>query len=343
MPLSIRAAMKRALFLVVLVVACGTSEPAASSSPSASPKSSPTPSASRTTPLARGYSSMVDGFDSTGVLLFGGFGGPGDNWQPDLWSYTKTARWTLQSPPAADVQPGDGFSYTTKSKQPVFLDASGTNWAFNTATKRWEMRSQRTGPRAHGNHMVYDTQSDRFVVYAGEEGGWDTSAYDAGADKWTTMAPKTHPETKAWYAAAYNSKVDRIVLFGGQVLGGITNQTWTYDLEHDVWSQLHPRSSPPAREYTAMVYDPVGDRLLMFGGAGPSEEPLADFWAYSFKTNAWTEIKPKGDRPTARAWHAMAFDHVTGAAVLFGGGPSRDKYTAEVWLFDSHTNTWARG
>ena len=71
---------------------------------------------------------------------------------------------------------------------------------------------------------------------------------------------------------------------------------------------------PPARDYSVMAYDSVRDRMLLFGGADSNETPFGDLWAYDLGRDTWSELKPTGLRPGARAWHAMAFDNA-----LWGG------------------------
>jgi hypothetical protein len=91
-----------------------------------------------------------------------------------------------------------------------------------------------------------------------------------------------------------------------------------------------------------MAYDPGTDRMILFGGVtGGQEEPLADTWAYDYDTNTWTELSPAMS-PSARGWHALAYDPEAGAIVLFGGGRTRDEATAETWLYDPATGAWAK-
>lgn len=334
----------RLALLAVFLLACGPSSGQVTSSPRPSTTIVPTP----TVPAARGYAGMVTATPDSGVLLFGGFSlhpQTGD-WLPDLWSYSRAAGWRRLASERSAPPPGDGFSYRAKSSSAVFLDGAGLTWRFDAATGHWQSHQGNGGPALHGIHMVYDSGADRFIVFSGDNSRTifdKTYAYDEGGNAWVQMQPKTKPPGRTFYAIAYDTKADRIILFGGSSDSGRLDDTWTYDFNHDVWTQMKPRTSPAARDYSAMTYDPVGDRVLLFGGATEGELPQGDLWSYDLNKNTWTELKPSGERPSARGWHVMAFDSQASEAVLFGGGPDRDSYNNEVWTYDLRGNSWTRG
>jgi cysteine-rich repeat protein len=102
-------------------------------------------------------------------------------------------------------------------------------------------------------------------------------------------------------------------------------------LDHDACSStcqvetLHwfeRRLSPPPRALAAMAYDPLRDRVVLFGGfelyASSSE-------TWEWDGAAWVNIH--GPSPTARSGAAMAFDGT--GLVLFGGDG-----LADTWRFD---------
>src|SRR5271167_1316409 len=82
------------------------------------------------------------------------------------------------------------------------------------------------------------------------------------------------------------------------------------------WKRLFPKQSPSARAYSAMAYDPVSKKVVLFGGYDGNGAYLNETW--TFDGNTWTKLK-LAVFPPARAAASMAFDRVTRKLVLFGG------------------------
>ena len=338
-----RASRGLSLIALCLITACSSSPVAITHSPS--------PSTAPTTPVARGYAWLVDASGDGGVYLFGGETGPprsGGKWVPDLWSFRYGHGWQRIAGSADQVPVGDGMGYDLNAAEPIFLDGNGTTWTFEAGT--WKQAGT-GGPQLHGIFVAYDSRANRLLTFGGDhiftDGTFfdDTWVYDPGAATWTKRHPALSPSARSYYAMAYDTRADRIVLFGGENTrrGDFLADTWTYSFETDTWTEMHPKNSPPARDYSVLAYDSVRDRMLLFGGATSGEAPFDDLWAYDLGRDSWSELRPTGPRPRARAWHAMAFDNEAGVLVLFGGGPSRAQYTNEVWIFDPRTDTWSRG
>jgi hypothetical protein len=193
---------------------------------------------------------------------------------------------------------------------------------------------------------VYDARADRFVAFGGDVSGSssfdETWAYDLARDAWTNRAPSISPPPRSYYAIAYDAKASRLVMFGGVDVATDVGDTWTYSYSANTWTRITTPVSPSARHYSAMVYDPIRYRMLLFGGADPVETPLGDTWAFDLRTNTWSELHPSGATPRARAWHAMAFDVESGQAYLYSGGSDRGSFTTELWTFDPRNDTWAK-
>jgi N-acetylneuraminic acid mutarotase len=278
---------------------------------------------------------------------------------PDaVWSFTSASGWSHRQP--------DSIFATHQSDAAIEHPASGRVLmhlaAFGDPSARWldprsgaVMSTADGAARLRGANMAYDAGSDRFIVFGGATN--QTWAYDPAADIWTRMQPAILPAARNYGAMAYDPVSDRVILFGGGTDTVNFSDTWAYDYEADAWTELTSATAPPARSYTAMVYDSEGRRMILFGGLddiGPDDQgegwtydgafdewdhTLADTWAFDPATDTWSELAP-ASAPSPRGWHAMAYEAETGLIVLFGGGPARGSLTAETWLYDSAANSW---
>jgi hypothetical protein len=102
-------------------------------------------------------------------------------------------------------------------------------------------------------------------------------------------------------------------------------------------------SVPPKRDNACMVYDPVVDRVLLFGG---NSEEGNDTWSFNPNANAWVELNPAGDLPAPRYGPAYAVvdrldSPLNGAVIMFGGYNNREQQSLnDTWLYDPAANTW---
>jgi hypothetical protein len=77
-----------------------------------------------------------------------------------------------------------------------------------------------------------------------------------------------------------------------------------------------------------MVYDPVRNRTVLFGGTNHFGALYGDTWEWDGA--AWTQRAVSG--PAARGQHAMTYDAMRGVTVLFGG--SGTSVFNDTWEWD---------
>src|SRR5437867_36870 len=212
------------------------------------------------------------------------------------------SRWTAVRPRQADrspalspvdIPPGSVYTWTNPCQCP-----SGRN----------------------GHTMVYDSLSDRFILF----GGWDgrlsneTWAYDLDNNQWTRMQGFNGPSARQGHLSVYDSRADRVLLYGGDVGGAASPETWTYSPQADTWTNMTAGEAqrPSPRWGHAMAYDSRADRIILFGGQASSGSD--ETWAYDFNTNTWTNRNPT-TKPSWRYRHAMDYDVGSDRIVLFGG------------------------
>jgi hypothetical protein len=99
------------------------------------------------------------------------------------------------------------------------------------------------------------------------------------------------------------------------------------------WQQLHPATSPPARDYANIAYDRAHGTMVLFGGFpiyGGYAYPNcpADTWTWDGST--WTP-RATTPHPGCSAYQAMAGDR-SGGVVLFEGRPTRTwRWNGSQW------------
>jgi N-acetylneuraminic acid mutarotase len=225
-------------------------------------------------------------------------------------------------------------------------------WAYDVSSKTWIEMKPTSGPSLReAVDLVYDSKSDRIILFGGVTGGTlqtasvlnDTWAYDYNTNTWTELAKG--PGDHLGYRMAYDSKSDRCILFGGLGFPSFKmyNDTWAYDFNSDTWTEMQPSTSPPARDYHAMAYDAHTDRVILFGGFELDENmqfiALSDTWAYDYNTNTWQELeRGQGEYPSGRGYHTLVYNKKAGRSILFGGSSGG----TETWSYDYSTNTWTQ-
>jgi len=267
------------------------------------------------------------------MVVFGGWDGSG--WRNDVWalSLAGTPTWTLLTsdwPPSARGYHSAIYD-SARDRMVVFGGWTGAGdsndvWALSLAgTPAWtELMPYGTPPSERSDHSaIYDPVRDRMVVFGGHSGSilndvWALSL--AGTPAWTQLTPSgTPPSGRAGHSAIYDPLRDRMVVFGGYS-GSTLNDVWALSLAGTpAWTQLTPSGTPPSARYLhSTIYDPVRDRMMVFGGYSGSL--TNDVWVLSLAgTLAWTQLTPSGIPPIARYEHSAIYDPVRDRMVVFGG------------------------
>jgi len=149
---------------------------------------------------------------------------------------------------------------------------------------------------------------------------------------------------RQYHSMIYDPVRDRLVVFGGSsYVFGTFNDVWALPLSGvPKWSELRPTGArPTARNLQSAIYDPVGDRMIIFGGFSPlgGGQLLNDVWAFSFASLSWTRLLPAGTLPAARNGHSAIFDPVRDRMIVFGGGYDPN----QTWALNlSGEPSWSR-
>lgn len=88
------------------------------------------------------------------------------------------------------------------------------------------------------------------------------------------------------------------------------------------------------------VYDPVRDRMLVFGGNAP--ETTNDVWELGLSGSPWwAALRPLGGPPAARFNCSAVYDPTRDRLIVFGGIDSHSGFLNDVWALNlSGAPTW---
>jgi hypothetical protein len=245
-------------------------------------------------------------------------------------------------------------------------EATSTIWLFGGLdetssgflTDLWGYRNGQwfpatAGPATCSNALsAFDSDRGRLVVTCtgSETFEWDGAAWKAFTDL------KKKPQIRQFSAMVYDPKLKKTVLFGGYNADNFRNDTWTWNGTE--WIEVKPGSKerPPNRAQMAMWYDPLQQKIILYGGIGRNNVDervtrYSDMW--SFSGTGWTKLSVT-DTPGARFGPQVAVNPVTGKTLLFGGlraepeptDPTgkalRQFYANDTWEWDGTASRWTQ-
>lgn len=260
------------------------------------------------------------------TLLFGGFGGGGNAFRGDTWSWNGT-RWE-QRFPAASPSPRTGHvMLTDPARRRIVLfggrDLSGaTNETWEWDGSNWLLRQFAVTPPPRLWHsMARDERRNRIVIFGGSDSNsvihGDTWEYDGFS--WRQITTPHAPPARSQASMAWDARKGVLVMHGGDQPG-----TWEYDGSD--WTQVS--STGPDRRYAMLTWDEASQRVISFGGFSPMSMWTDDSWAWDGTT--WTELSP-ATRPPPRATSFGSWDPVRRRIVIFGGYDSGARFDTWEW------------
>jgi N-acetylneuraminic acid mutarotase len=234
------------------------------------------------------------------IVMFGGVRG-GDAKFNDTWAYDPAVNtWTQLSPagPSPPGRSGHVMVYDPPSGRMLMWGGTGREegsfftdlWAFDATTSTWTEVTP-TGVLPAGRcqpAMAYDPLTRRMILFGGwvDEGPFgETWAYDPAANTWTELHPGgTIPSPRYGHELVCDPSRGLLVLFGGGDSSGDWTDTWTYDPAANTWTRVPAlHGAAPSLQAHAMVYDPSGGRLIVFGGWSPQHGASNNTWAVTLE------------------------------------------------------------
>lgn len=195
---------------------------------------------------------------------------------------------------------------------------------------------------------VYDPERDAMVIHGGGGSGppfSDTWRFRFATNTWESMAT-IGEDTRSGCGCVYDPVGRRLVLYGGGGSGVWRSDVRALPLDGPgpyAWQVLNPGTAPGtpgARMELTAEYDPLSQRMFVFGGYRQPGTLKGDFWAYSLVDNTWTLLNEGGvGAPAARRRYVAAVDPVQRKYFLFGGA-SETEVLGDTWAWEIDTGGW---
>jgi len=204
-----------------------------------------------------------------------------------------------------------------------------------------------SGPARLTHDGIYDPVRKRMILFGGSVGNQvsDATWVTFGNGSWLEIHPGSLPPPRRLHSATYDPIWDRMIVIGGYD-NSPRSDVWALSLPSaPSWIELTPTGPPfPARAGHVAVYDPVGQRIVVFGGydgVSPTAGRRNDVWALSLAgTPTWSDITPTVPGPSPRSGMSAIYDASRQRMVIFGG--SDPSFLNDTWALSlSGTPTWS--
>ena len=132
----------------------------------------------------------------------------------------------------------------------------------------------------------------------------------------------------------------RVLVFGGEGSGRLRGDLDAFSLSGPPhWQRLASEETGPGpRRFPRMVYDPVDDAVLVYGGV--SNVVMGDVWRMRLaEPSSWELIEAAGTPPSPRLRAGVVLDPVRHRLLVFGGGGAGDPADLYGLSLDA-TPTW---
>jgi hypothetical protein len=259
---------------------------------------------------------------SNSILLFGGNEGPVVAQRPkavfldETWVFEPGYGWTELETEGPSARARYGAAYDPTNRRALIYGgryrdegAEGDYklfrelWSFDFMSREWSLLSEKQGPKKRTYPaMAWDDQEQALYLFGGMTNK-SPMVIEVAEDLWRWKDGEWEelemggelPSTRTFLGEAWDPNRRELVLFGGQVgdyWSLAYNETYALNVDSLEWTRLNTgnKNSPSTRMHAQMSYDPVGERVLLFGGHTDIGDGN-DLWALDSESGKWSLLR----------------------------------------------------
>ncbi len=293
-----------------------------------------------------------DPYNNVTVLYGGTSIGGGMNAVQDTWFYDyETNAWTQHTGISPPARTNTAMVYCSETNEIILYGGDGVTdtWSFDCETQTWSEVITSVDPGVHHSlALAYDPHENVVILFGGfDDEGWTTDetwSFDCDSREWTELFPSVKPLSRYGHVMTYDTNISKIILTCGNTRDqGHMDDTWTYEVATNTWTELDPIGDPTNLKWPSMVYDSINQKSILFGGQ-IGDSAVDETQIYDAHTNRWTNPHPD-ESPPPRINSGLAFDSEHGLVVLYGGlliDEEEDLWVQmeDLWVYSYTENLW---
>jgi len=233
--------------------------------------------------------------------------------------------------------------YTVDETREFYNDT----WVFSPDDNIWT-ELLINGPSNRGSHsMAYNSDEGTILLFGGQTSTRrlsDTWVFDCSTETWTEIETESAPEGRGDFDMVYDSNNQVFIIYGGWGhRTGLQHDTWTFDPETGVWTEIETDSDPGRMYGQSLEYDHIRKRVILYGGhlrSPISHDHIDEAWYFHLENSSWAQSSSI-DKPHGRYWSAVSYSEDDSSLVVFGGsygiGPMN-----ETWILDTDEMRWTQ-
>jgi hypothetical protein len=279
-----------------------------------------------------------------GFVVFGGL-------EADTWelSFKGSPSWT-EIEPGDDGNPGPRVEHAAAYdllrgrvlEYGGWFNVAGSGPTLNLSRTLWQLTFE---PRIEWHSIVRDSNplGDCLIMFGGnfspfqgdlplENPVWQLAL--SGHQAWKVLDAGEPPTGRYYHSAIYDALRRRMIVFGGRTESAVLDDAWVLTLDGvPHWARLQTQGDGPGARFAhSAVYDPVGDRMILFGGSDGTTRH-DDTWQLTLSgTPAWSQIETRDRPPAQAAGPMMAYDSRRQRLVLFQSEYRLDGGPGTTWV-----------